>query len=141
MLRICTHVLASFLLPLALACAEEGASPPSSGAKGMPGAVGTIEFTPTDRIEGEPTWWIDSDGVDPGVTGCHVGTDANGSPNDGCSARPACPTAASSSRTLALPSSTATKGRGSSRSVRLRRLVRRAGRLGGACAPAPAPPC
>ncbi len=71
---------ASFLLPWALACAE-GVSEPSVGARGIPGATGTIEFKPNDWIEGETTWWVDSDGVAPGVAGCHIGTDESGVPN------------------------------------------------------------
>lgn len=54
---------------------------PSTGAKGMPGALGTFEFKPTDWIEGELTWWTDSDGIDPGTAGCHIGTDEKGEPN------------------------------------------------------------
>jgi hypothetical protein len=47
----------------------------------MPGALGTFQFKPSDWMEGKKTWWIDSDGVDPGKAGCHIGTDANGKPN------------------------------------------------------------
>jgi hypothetical protein len=54
---------------------------PSPGAKGMPGAVGTFEFKPQDWKEGETTWWMDSDGVNPDVAGCHIGTDEKGTPN------------------------------------------------------------
>jgi hypothetical protein len=54
---------------------------PSSGAQGMPGAMGTFEFKPDDWMEGKTTWWKDSDGVDPGVAGCHIGTDSVGTPN------------------------------------------------------------
>jgi len=54
---------------------------PSSGAEGMPGAHGTFEYKPADWKEGETTWWKDSDGVDPGVAGCHIGTDSEGKPN------------------------------------------------------------
>ncbi len=57
------------------------AHPPSKGAAGMPGAAGTFEFQPSDWQEGQTTWWKDTDGVDPGVAGCHVGTDENGEPN------------------------------------------------------------
>jgi len=55
--------------------------PPSSGADGMSGAEGTFEFKPQDWQEGETTWWKDSDGVGPGVAGCHIGTDSDGVPN------------------------------------------------------------
>ena len=54
---------------------------PSEGAMGIPGAKGVFEFKPTDWIQGTTTWWKDSDGVDPGIAGCHVGTDAEGIPN------------------------------------------------------------
>ena len=54
---------------------------PSPGAQGIAGAKGTIEFKPEDWRPGEETWWEDSDGVDPGVAGCHIGTDSNGEPN------------------------------------------------------------
>ena len=80
MLRIHLPILASLLLPLAHAFAE-GAGEPSVGARGMPGAMGTIELKPSDWIEGEVTWWVDSDGVAPGVAGCHIGADASGVPN------------------------------------------------------------
>jgi hypothetical protein len=62
------------------ACAE-GHSQPSPDASGLPGATGTIEFKPVDWVEGETTWWMDSDGIDPGVAGCHIGTDESGTPN------------------------------------------------------------
>ncbi|WP_237524140.1 hypothetical protein [Shewanella sp. KX20019] len=54
---------------------------PSSGAKDMPGAKGVFAFKPSDWTEGEKTWWKDSDGVAPGVAGCHIGTDEEGTPN------------------------------------------------------------
>ena len=69
------------LFLLVLATSSHGDDEPSSGALGMPGAIGTFEFKPADWIEGEKTWWMDSDGVDPGVAGCHVGTDEKGLPN------------------------------------------------------------
>ncbi len=59
--------------------AEEG--PPSKGATGMAGAKGTFAFKPDDWRDGVTTWWKDSDGVDPGAPGCHIGTDADGKPN------------------------------------------------------------
>lgn len=55
-------------------------SGPSEGAKGMAGAKGTFAFKPNDWQQGK-TWWKDSDGVAPGVAGCHVGTDEQGVPN------------------------------------------------------------
>ena len=63
------------------AYSEEKAHEPSPGAQKIPGAMGTFEFKPDDWIAGETTWWKDSDGVDPGVAGCHIGTDSSGSPN------------------------------------------------------------
>jgi hypothetical protein len=47
----------------------------------MPGAVGTFEFQPSDWMEGVTSWWKDSDGVDAGVAGCHIGADEDGQPN------------------------------------------------------------
>jgi hypothetical protein len=54
---------------------------PSPGAQGLPGATGTFEFKPADWKEGTTSWWKDSDGVDPGMAGCHIGTDDKGAPN------------------------------------------------------------
>jgi hypothetical protein len=54
---------------------------PSEGAVGMPGAEGIFIFKPDDWVKGETTWWKDTDGVDPGTAGCHIGTDAEGAPN------------------------------------------------------------
>lgn len=56
-------------------------SEPSSAAKNMAGAKGTFEFSPKDHTADKKTWWIDSDGVNPGVAGCHIGADENGAPN------------------------------------------------------------
>ncbi len=57
-------------------------SPPSDGAKGMPGAKGTFHFEPADyKGKGHTSWWKDTDGVDPGVAGCHIGTDSKGKAN------------------------------------------------------------
>jgi hypothetical protein len=61
------------------AASSDGA--PSEGAQGMPGAMGTFEFEPEDWTEGETTWWKDTDGVDPGTAGCHIGTDSEGNAN------------------------------------------------------------
>ena len=63
----------------AYAAAADGQ--PSPGAEGMPGAKGTFVFKPADWIQGSTTWWKDSDGVDPEVAGCHIGTDSEGNPN------------------------------------------------------------
>ena len=54
---------------------------PSKGAEAMPGAEGTFEFKPGDWRAGETSWWMDSDGVDPGVAGCHIGVNADGEAN------------------------------------------------------------
>lgn len=62
------------------ACAHQPCPPPSEGARHMPGARGTIEFKPTDWT-GQMSWWKDSDGIDPDVAGCHLGTDDKGAPN------------------------------------------------------------
>ena len=64
-----------------IAFANENAGKPSSGAEGMPGAKGTFEFKPNDWISGKTSWWKDTDGVSPGVAGCHIGTDDQGTPN------------------------------------------------------------
>lgn len=64
-----------------VAQAGESAHEPSPGAQGIPGGVGTFEYKPDDWIEGETTWWKDSDGVAPGMAGCHVGTNSDGSSN------------------------------------------------------------
>jgi|SRR6185436_4484749 len=59
--------------------AAEADGPPSDGAKGKCGAMGTFPFEPPDwtgRQEPPPgpvTWWVDSDGVDPDTAGCHEG--------------------------------------------------------------------
>ncbi len=54
---------------------------PSVGAEHMAGAEGTFEFKPVDWQQGQQTWWKDSDGIAPGIAGCHIGTDASGKPN------------------------------------------------------------
>jgi hypothetical protein len=56
-------------------------SEPSTGAKGMPGALGTMEYKPTDWKGNVTTYWKDTDGVDPGVAGCHIGVTESGQPN------------------------------------------------------------
>lgn len=69
---------ASWILSVSLVSAS---GEPSAGARGMPGAVGTFEFQPSDWMEGTTSWWKDSDGVDPDVAGCHIGADEKGQPN------------------------------------------------------------
>jgi len=70
----------SFLILISanIASAEDS---PSVGAKDMPGAIGTFVFKPMDWISGTTTWWKDTDGVSPGVAGCHIGTDSAGKSN------------------------------------------------------------
>ena len=75
------HLLPALYVPLALACSAHSEGEPSPGAQGMPGAEGTFEFKPTDWKEGSTTWWKDTDGVDPGTAGCHIGTDSEGNSN------------------------------------------------------------
>ena len=69
------------LLSALQACSEHSEHEPSSGSQEIAGAMGTFEFKPQDWTAGETTWWKDTDGVDPGTAGCHIGTDSNGSPN------------------------------------------------------------
>ena len=79
MYRLIAMILAiSILMLLGFANAT---GVPSSGAEGMPGAMGTFEYKPNDWIKGQTTWWKDSDGVKPDVAGCHIGTDEKGVPN------------------------------------------------------------
>ncbi len=75
-------ILAALFLPLVLAAQVAHADgPPSKGAQGMKGALGTFDFKPSDWKKGQTTYWIDTDGVNPGVAGCHLGTDKDGKPN------------------------------------------------------------
>jgi len=77
-----TILMLTFFVPmLAVALAANASGGPSSEAQGMPGAKGTFAFKPVDWMQGTTTWWKDSDGVDPGVPGCHIGTDSEGTPN------------------------------------------------------------
>ena len=75
----------SFPLLLALvlqACSGQFSQAPTTPRRDLPaGAMGQIDSVPQDWIEGETTWWIDSDGVEPGIAGCHIGTDSGGSSN------------------------------------------------------------
>lgn len=68
--------------------AAEDHGKPSDGARGVCGAMGTFEFKPPDWTghkeppPGPVTWWLDTDGVDPGKAGCHVGLSSkDGEPN------------------------------------------------------------
>jgi len=76
-----TVALTFVLSILIMVCPALADGPPSSGAQGMAGAVGTFSFKPKDWAPGTETWWKDSDGVKPGEAGCHIGTDKNGKPN------------------------------------------------------------
>lgn len=76
------QLITTILMLLALAaCSQPSGHTPSAGAEGMAGAKGTIEFKPVDWAEGSTTFWKDSDGIDPGTPGCHIGTDQDGEPN------------------------------------------------------------
>ncbi len=81
MSRILVLLLVLLLATLGANALAKEAGAPSAAAEGMPGAMGTFEFKPADWIEGATTWWKDSDGVDPGKPGCHIGTDEKGQPN------------------------------------------------------------
>ncbi len=74
-------VVAVSLLVLMACSAASADGEPSAGAKGMAGAIGTFEFKPADWMSGEKSYWLDTDGVDPGLAGCHVGADSEGRPN------------------------------------------------------------
>ena len=77
-LAVCIPVL------MLLTSAQGQHSEPSAGAKGMPGAQGTIEYKPTDWKGNVTTYWKDTDGIDPGsstnVTVAHSWID-NGDDN------------------------------------------------------------
>ena len=80
--KLARQTLTLLFAALALSsCARTDEHGPSAGASEMPGATGTIVFKPDDWIEGTTTWWLDSDGIDPGTPGCHIGTDESGTPN------------------------------------------------------------
>jgi hypothetical protein len=81
MSRLFTLISTVWVMMLITVSIASASGKPSAGAEGMPGALGTFEFKPTDWIEGTTSWWKDSDGVAPGVAGCHIGTDAEGKPN------------------------------------------------------------
>ena len=58
--------------------AAEADGAPSEGAQGKCGAMGTFEYKPPDWNGRPLTWWVDTDGVDPGTAGCHLGLSAEG---------------------------------------------------------------
>jgi len=70
-----------FLASLSLLLAACSSHAPSKGAADMPGAQGTFAFTPADWKKDTKTWWKDSDGIAPGVAGCHIGTNEKGEAN------------------------------------------------------------
>ena len=81
MYRFCSLVLIFCLSLVVVGCSHKGVGEPSAAAKDIAGAKGTFEFKPNDWMAGETSWWKDSDGVAPGVAGCHIGTDVKGRPN------------------------------------------------------------
>ena len=73
---------AAVLLSVSVSRADGDRHPPSDGAKDMPGALGTFDFNPSDSTGvGTTSWWLDSEGVDPGTAGCHLGVTEDGKPN------------------------------------------------------------
>ena len=75
------HLVNIGLLLCLVACAHNSGHAPSKGAIEMVGAKGTIEYKPTDWVEGSNSWWKDSDGIAPGIAGCHIGVDSTGKAN------------------------------------------------------------
>lgn len=68
-LAVCIPVAVLF----SVAYAQQPHGPPSDGAKGIPGALGTFILTPDGWKKGTVTYWTDTgDGIDPGTPGCHV---------------------------------------------------------------------
>ncbi|MEP5765646.1 MAG: hypothetical protein ABJ308_13715 [Halieaceae bacterium] len=79
---VLSRALISFCVTLLLSAGLASAGDaPSAGASGMAGAKGTFEFKPADWKKGETSWWKDSDGIAPGVAGCHLGADSSGALN------------------------------------------------------------
>ncbi|MBL4671723.1 MAG: hypothetical protein JKX81_05645 [Arenicella sp.] len=66
-------LLAFLILPIVANAEHHGKNqklgPPSDDAKGMDGAKGTFALYP------ETSYWLDTDGVAPGVAGCHYSID------------------------------------------------------------------
>ncbi len=81
MFKVRIFVLLFCIFQMMSIYAADEAGAPSAGAKNMAGAKGTFEFKPNDWISGQTSWWKDSDGVAPGIAGCHIGTDDQGTPN------------------------------------------------------------
>ncbi len=78
MKRLVILILSCATLVISSVSAEDK---PSAQAQNMAGAKGTFEFKPADWSPDEISWWKDTDGVDPGTAGCHIGTDSEGNPN------------------------------------------------------------
>ena len=74
-------LLSMVLLLTSQAFAHGALGGPSSEAKSMAGAKGTFEFKPADWTQGQKSWRRDSDGIAPGIAGCHIGTDEQSIPN------------------------------------------------------------
>jgi hypothetical protein len=66
--------LLAFCIPMMMLLdAASAKDPPTAGASKIPGAKGTIEYKPEGwKGTGVTTYWKDSDGIEPGVAGCHV---------------------------------------------------------------------
>lgn len=75
------RILAVCIPMLLMFSAAQAQHEPSDGARGMPGALGTFAYKPPDWKGNVTTYWKDTDGVDPGVAGCHIGVNQNGTPN------------------------------------------------------------
>lgn len=76
-------LLVSFAVKADQTCPKVGdvyTGPPSPDAKGMPGALGVREYTPCGWQRGKVTSWKDTDGVKPGIAGCHIETTSEGKP-------------------------------------------------------------
>jgi hypothetical protein len=82
-IKWCARIVIAICIPALMLSNATGADhgAPSAGAKGMPGALGTIEYKPTDWKGKISTYWDDTDGVAPKVAGCHVGVTQDGKPN------------------------------------------------------------
>ncbi len=79
MLRYFPTVALAYLLTTG--CAAPEYSGPSDQAQALSGAKGIMLYQPADWQPGQTTWWQSTDGLAPGVAGCHVGTDGSGAPN------------------------------------------------------------
>ena len=76
---LANYLLLTTIILCGHGCNEAG-KPPSEGAAGMPGALGTFTLS-LENGTGKDSYWIDSDGIAPGIAGCHIGTNAEGEPN------------------------------------------------------------